>query len=31
MKFEGLRGMLARGDFQGGFNISALKAPTASP
>src|SRR5450830_151108 len=25
MKFEGLRGILARGDFQGGFHIRALK------
>ena len=31
MKFEGLRGMLARGDFQGGFNIRALKGADGQP
>ena len=31
MKFEGLRGILARGDFQGGFNIRALKGADGQP
>ena len=31
MKFEGMRSMLARGDFQGGFNIRALKGADGQP
>ena len=31
MKFEGLRGILARGDFQGGFNIRRLTGADGQP